>query len=184
MRFEAKHSYFKHIAVTLVNYKNISKTLAARHQRYLCYNLVNTHTYASFNKDNAIQVGNCTKYYYVHIQGLHSFLFTYMCTYIHRWSSEFRIRRAQSLERNITANCKISSQVCLNVLFSIPMATGWLSLGDMYDNLQDITPWGTYIYCYMRIYIAIYVRWETCYAKWISLPHNDLTQKPWLWERN
>lgn len=39
MRYEAKHSYFKHMARVLGNFKNIPLTLARRHQRYMCYQL-------------------------------------------------------------------------------------------------------------------------------------------------
>jgi len=39
MRFEGKHKYFKKIAQTLGNFKNIAKTVATRHQRYMCYKL-------------------------------------------------------------------------------------------------------------------------------------------------
>ena len=37
MRFEAKHRYFKQVAKVIGNFKNIAKTLASRHQRYMCY---------------------------------------------------------------------------------------------------------------------------------------------------
>ena len=39
MRYEAKHHYFKRWATIMGNYKNIPKTLAMHHQRYLCYHL-------------------------------------------------------------------------------------------------------------------------------------------------
>ena len=39
MRFEAKHSYFKRIAGVVRNFKNIEKTIASRHQRYMCYKM-------------------------------------------------------------------------------------------------------------------------------------------------
>ena len=38
MRFEAKHSYFKKLSQKIGNYKNISLTLAKRHQLMTCYN--------------------------------------------------------------------------------------------------------------------------------------------------
>lgn len=38
MRFEAKNSYFK--SLPLRNFKNISKTIATRHQGYMCMNLL------------------------------------------------------------------------------------------------------------------------------------------------
>ena len=37
MRYESKHRYFKQIAKVVGNFKNISKTLAFRHQRSMCY---------------------------------------------------------------------------------------------------------------------------------------------------
>ena len=39
MRFEGKHKYFKKMAQTIGNFKNIAKTVAVRHQRYMCYKL-------------------------------------------------------------------------------------------------------------------------------------------------
>ena len=36
MRYESKHSYFKNLARVVGNFKNILKTLAVRHQRYVC----------------------------------------------------------------------------------------------------------------------------------------------------
>ena len=39
MRFEAKHKYFKKMAQTLGNFTNIAKSLANRHQRYMCYKM-------------------------------------------------------------------------------------------------------------------------------------------------
>ena len=45
MRYEAKHSYFKQLARVLGNFKNISKTLASRHQHYMCYEMMNPSTY-------------------------------------------------------------------------------------------------------------------------------------------
>ena len=39
MRFEAKHKYFKKMAQTLNNFINIAKTLAHRHQRFMCYKM-------------------------------------------------------------------------------------------------------------------------------------------------
>ena len=52
MRFEAKHRYFKHIAKAMGNFKNIPKTLAFRHQRYMSY-VLNTETYCK----DSIEVG-------------------------------------------------------------------------------------------------------------------------------
>ena len=41
MRYEAKHSHFKHLARVIANFKNMAKTLAMRHQMYMCYHLSN-----------------------------------------------------------------------------------------------------------------------------------------------
>lgn len=37
LRFEAKHQYFKRVATVLGNFKNITKTLARRHQFRQCW---------------------------------------------------------------------------------------------------------------------------------------------------
>ncbi|XP_015773170.1 PREDICTED: uncharacterized protein LOC107351398 [Acropora digitifera] len=39
MRFEAKHHYFKRLAISIGNYTNITYSLAKRHQEGLCYRL-------------------------------------------------------------------------------------------------------------------------------------------------
>ena len=39
MRYEAKHKYFKKIAQVIGNFKNIEKTVAVRHQRFMCYKM-------------------------------------------------------------------------------------------------------------------------------------------------
>ena len=36
-----RNSYFKHLARVVRNFKNIAKTLAHRHQNYMCYQLMN-----------------------------------------------------------------------------------------------------------------------------------------------
>ena len=39
MRFEAKHKYFKNLTHVIKNFKNVPKSLAARHQARMCYQL-------------------------------------------------------------------------------------------------------------------------------------------------
>ena len=39
MRYEAKHKYFKKVSQVLGNFTNIAKTVAVRHQRYMCYKM-------------------------------------------------------------------------------------------------------------------------------------------------
>ncbi len=39
MRYEAKNKYFKRTASCIGNFKNIEKTVASRHQRYMCYKM-------------------------------------------------------------------------------------------------------------------------------------------------
>ena len=41
VRFEAKNSYFKRLAQSIGNFKNVCKTVVTRHQRLSCYNLAN-----------------------------------------------------------------------------------------------------------------------------------------------
>ena len=41
MRFEAKNSYFKGVAQSIGNFKNVAKTVAIRHQRLSCYHFAN-----------------------------------------------------------------------------------------------------------------------------------------------
>ena len=51
MRYEARHKYFKKIAQILGNFKNIEKTVAGRHQRYMCYKMTcTTHFLRSENE--------------------------------------------------------------------------------------------------------------------------------------
>ena len=45
MRYEAKHSFFKHLSNVLRNFKNVAKTLAARHQHYMCYQMINAESF-------------------------------------------------------------------------------------------------------------------------------------------
>lgn len=45
MRYEAKHSFFKHLSNILRNFKNVAKTLAVRHQHYMCYQMLNSDTF-------------------------------------------------------------------------------------------------------------------------------------------
>lgn len=45
MRYEAKHSFFKHIANVVRNFRNIPKTLAFRHQHYMCYQMLEPSRY-------------------------------------------------------------------------------------------------------------------------------------------
>ena len=39
IRFEAKHNYFKKLAISLGNFKNLPWTLAGRHQNKQCYTM-------------------------------------------------------------------------------------------------------------------------------------------------
>ena len=55
MRFEAKHSYFKHLAQSIGNFINLPHTLAMKHQQFQCYLNVNTTDIPGWN--NNIEVG-------------------------------------------------------------------------------------------------------------------------------
>ena len=58
MRYEAKHSFFKHLARVIHNFKNVPKTVALRHQNYMCLHLYNKKTYlqASHEYSSGIDV--------------------------------------------------------------------------------------------------------------------------------
>ena len=45
MRYEAKHRFFKHISSVVRNFRNAPKTLATRHQHYMCYQMLEPSTY-------------------------------------------------------------------------------------------------------------------------------------------
>ena len=45
MRYEAKHSHLKHLARVIHNFKNVPKTLAMRHQHYMCLQLLDKDSY-------------------------------------------------------------------------------------------------------------------------------------------
>lgn len=55
LRFEAKHQHFKRVAKVVGNFTNIAKTLAYRHQRYMCYKLSNPKCYLK----DFIEFGPC-----------------------------------------------------------------------------------------------------------------------------
>lgn len=55
MRFEAKHRFFKHLAKVTGNFKNILKTLATRHQRYMTWLLSEPKYYLQ----ETVECGKC-----------------------------------------------------------------------------------------------------------------------------
>ena len=58
MRFESKHNYFKQLAHRVGCFKNIPKTMAQRHQEFLCYHLNCDNS--PFAKNTMIGPGTCT----------------------------------------------------------------------------------------------------------------------------
>ena len=48
MRYEAKHHYFKRLAVTTGNFINLPYTLSKRHQESVCYRLQASNGLSSF----------------------------------------------------------------------------------------------------------------------------------------
>lgn len=81
MRFEAKHHYFKKLAHGMTNFKNLSKTLAVRHQRLQCYWLSEDDAYlkpvtdAGPGKHFSMSLGECHESILFHVS--HSILFMY-----------------------------------------------------------------------------------------------------------
>ena len=45
MRYEAKHRFFKHISNVVRSFQNAPKTLASRHQHYMCYQMLEPTSY-------------------------------------------------------------------------------------------------------------------------------------------
>ena len=45
MQHEAKHSFFKHVSRIVRNFHNISRILAVKYQHYMCYQMLEPHTY-------------------------------------------------------------------------------------------------------------------------------------------
>ena len=81
MRYEAKHSYFKDLAQKIKNFKNISKSLAERHQRLVCYQFLGSQ---SLVKELATGKGNTV--YILNAHTLHTYIYIHICTYtyVHR----------------------------------------------------------------------------------------------------
>lgn len=57
MRYEAKHRYFKKIAMNMGNYTNVALTLAERHQLQACYFMSEKDKYHSNFLHKPIVVG-------------------------------------------------------------------------------------------------------------------------------
>lgn len=63
MRFESKHNYFKELAHRVKCFKNIPKTMAQRHQEFMCYSLNGENS--PFSKENMTGPGQCNLQYCV-----------------------------------------------------------------------------------------------------------------------
>ena len=57
MRFESKHNYFKDLAHRIKCFKNIPKTMAERHQEFLCYSLHCGDNSSPFMKETMVGPG-------------------------------------------------------------------------------------------------------------------------------
>ena len=57
MRYEAKHHYFKHLAVVIGNFINLPFSLAKRHQESVAYRLKSTEGNLSSFIEKGIEVG-------------------------------------------------------------------------------------------------------------------------------
>ena len=63
MRFESKHNYFKELAHRVKCFKNIPKTMAQRHQEFMCYHLNGENS--PFSKDSMAGPGTMYATYVV-----------------------------------------------------------------------------------------------------------------------
>ena len=57
MRYEAKHHYFKRLAIVFGNFINVSYPLAKRHQEGVCYRLQSAKGGASSLIDKGVEIG-------------------------------------------------------------------------------------------------------------------------------
>ena len=57
MRFESKHNYFKDLAHRVKCFKNIPKTMAQRHQEFVCYYINSGANCSPFLKENKTGTG-------------------------------------------------------------------------------------------------------------------------------
>ena len=57
MRFESKHNYYKELAHHVKCFKNIPKTMAQRHQEFMCYHLNSDSS--PFAKEVMVGPGTC-----------------------------------------------------------------------------------------------------------------------------
>lgn len=57
MRFESKHNYFKDLAHRVKCFKNIPKTMAQRHQEFVCYYMNSGSNCSPFLKENKTGTG-------------------------------------------------------------------------------------------------------------------------------
>lgn len=53
MRFEAKHNFFRRLSHIVCNFKSITRTMAYRHQMYLCYQLLSKQSF----KEASLEIG-------------------------------------------------------------------------------------------------------------------------------
>lgn len=63
MRYEAKHHYFKRLAIVIGNFINVSFSLAKRHQEGVCYRLQSAEGGASSFIDKGVEIGPGKKIY-------------------------------------------------------------------------------------------------------------------------
>ena len=79
MRYEAKHSYFKDLAQKIKNFKNISKSLAERHQRLVCYQFLGS--------QSLVKELGTGKGYILNAHTLRTYIYIHICTYtyVHRY---------------------------------------------------------------------------------------------------
>ena len=68
MRYEAKHSYFKRLAVSCGNFINLPYSLAKRHQEGLCYRINTPEGSHSTFLEKGNEIGPGKEDTYMHVQ--------------------------------------------------------------------------------------------------------------------
>ena len=74
MRFEAKHSYFKKMANTLGNYKNLPKSLASRHQHLVSYQMSNPERFGRYYIADAVKTSEGVYIYIYRNSSIHMYI--------------------------------------------------------------------------------------------------------------
>jgi hypothetical protein len=86
MRYEAKHHYFKRLAVTTGNFINLPYTLSKRHQESVSYRLQASNGSLSSFIEKGVEIGPGTVYFNIYISAFFSSTVLFSRAATHRYS--------------------------------------------------------------------------------------------------